>query len=59
MGKSTGFIMIIFLTITFIILKVTKFITWSWVWVFSPIWIPALLAVIFSGIILFWVNKNI
>lgn len=27
------------LTITFIVLKLTKVITWSWWWVLSPIWI--------------------
>jgi hypothetical protein len=25
--------------IVFLILKLVKLITWSWVWVFSPIWI--------------------
>lgn len=27
------------LTIAFIVLKLTKVITWSWWWVLSPIWI--------------------
>ncbi len=27
------------LTLTFIILKLTGYIHWSWIWVFSPIWI--------------------
>ena len=27
------------LTITFIVLKLTKVINWSWVWILSPIWI--------------------
>jgi glucan phosphoethanolaminetransferase (alkaline phosphatase superfamily) len=27
------------LTITFIILKLCKVITWSWIWVLSPLWI--------------------
>ena len=29
------------LTITFIVLKLTHVINWSWVWVLSPIWITA------------------
>jgi hypothetical protein len=28
------------LTIVFIILKLTNYIDWPWVWVLSPIWIP-------------------
>ena len=34
------------LTLTFIILKLTGNIDWSWWWVLSPIWIPILLVVI-------------
>jgi hypothetical protein len=29
------------LAVLFIGLKLTGYITWSWVWVLSPIWIPA------------------
>jgi hypothetical protein len=28
------------LTIAFIILKLTGVITWNWLWVLSPIWLP-------------------
>ena len=28
------------LTIVFIVLKLTEVITWSWIWVLSPVWIP-------------------
>ena len=35
-----------FLTILFIILKLCNVIDWSWAWVFSPIWISYLLALI-------------
>lgn len=28
------------LTIVFIVLKLTKVIAWSWIWVLAPIWIP-------------------
>ena len=34
------------LTIVFIILKLTKVINWSWLWVLSPLWIPVTLAVL-------------
>jgi len=37
------------LLILFIVLKLTKFISWSWLWVFAPLWIPiALLFLIFA-----------
>ena len=34
------------LTIVFIVLKLLGFITWSWVWVLSPIWIEAIIVVL-------------
>ena len=30
------------LTLVFIVLKAAKLVDWSWLWVFSPLWIPAL-----------------
>lgn len=30
------------LAIVFIVLKLTKVIAWSWLWVLAPIWIPAI-----------------
>jgi len=35
--RGPGFIS--FLTLLFIGLKLTGYITWTWVWVLSPIWI--------------------
>ena len=35
------------LTVLFIGLKLTGHITWSWVWVLSPLWISALIALAF------------
>jgi hypothetical protein len=34
------------LTITFIVLKLLKVISWSWLWVLSPLWISTLLIII-------------
>jgi hypothetical protein len=34
------------LTLIFITLKLTGFITWSWWWVLSPLWIPAAVAIV-------------
>jgi len=28
------------LTVAFIVLKLTNYINWSWLWVLSPLWIP-------------------
>jgi hypothetical protein len=40
------------LTILFIALKLTGQITWSWVWVLSPIWISALIVFVLFIILL-------
>lgn len=42
------------LTIAFIVLKLTGVITWSWIWVLSPIWISfalVVLSIIFIAIV--------
>ena len=31
------------LTIAFIVLKLMGYISWSWIWVLSPLWIPVTL----------------
>lgn len=36
------------LTILFIGLKLTEVITWSWWWVIAPMWLGAVLAVLFA-----------
>ena len=38
-SKSSGVGFMGLLTIAFIVLKLTNVITWSWVWVLSPLWI--------------------
>lgn len=39
------------LTIAFIILKLCKVITWSWLWVLSPIWMSIIPVLIIAIII--------
>ena len=39
------------LTVAFIVLKLTGYITWSWWWILSPIWISFILVLIIVGII--------
>jgi len=40
------------LTIVFIVLKLTGYINWTWLWVLSPIWISTLLVILFFIIII-------
>lgn len=41
------------LAISFIVLKVTKIISWSWLWILSPIWMPLVVVSIIGVIIAF------
>lgn len=40
------------LTIVFIVLKLTKVISWSWWWITAPLWIPIAISVIVVIIVL-------
>lgn len=40
------------LAVLFIALKLCKVISWSWLWVLSPIWIPFAIAAVLCIIIL-------
>lgn len=37
----------VILTIIFVVLKLCEVITWSWVWVFSPLWISWCITIFF------------
>ena len=37
------------LTVAFIVLKLTGYIDWSWLWILSPLWIPIAIGI---GIVL-------
>ena len=49
------------LTLLFIGLKLTGHITWSWIWVLAPLWIPISIAllVLSVGILIVGLNKTI
>jgi hypothetical protein len=50
------------LTIVFIVLKLLGKISWSWVWVLSPIWILGILVIallVFYGILLFTIWRKL
>lgn len=49
-GASGGVGFLGLLTIAFVVLKLTKVIAWSWLWVLSPIWITTAIVVV-GGII--------
>lgn len=44
-SSGTGVSFFGLLTLVFIVLKLTGIITWSWLWVISPIWIAFLLGI--------------
>ena len=52
-GASGGSWFVGLLTIAFIILKLTKVIAWSWLWVLSPLWISVALTI--AILIIVWV----
>jgi Flp pilus assembly protein TadB len=39
------------LTIVFIVLKLVGVITWSWWWVFSPLWISAIVTIVLMALL--------
>ena len=51
-AKQGGLGIVSVLTIVFIVLKLLGVIRWSWIWVLSPIWISAVLAVAVFSVIL-------
>lgn len=45
------------LTIVFITLKLTNYITWSWWWIFAPLWGPFAFALIVAA--LFYIYSKV
>lgn len=41
----------VILFLVFLVLKLTEVISWSWLWVTAPLWIPAGLAVVILVIV--------
>lgn len=50
--KSGGVSLSTILGVIFIVLKLTGVISWSWVWVLAPFWIPLALIVLILAIII-------
>lgn len=54
-SKSGGIGLDAILFITFLVLKLTHVIDWSWWWVTSPLWIP--FAIVIVVVIIYGVGK--
>ena len=46
------------LTICFVVLKLCKVITWSWVWVLAPLWIPIAIALVLGILYIIFDKKE-
>lgn len=46
------------LTIVFIVLKLLDKITWSWLWVLSPLWIPLILVLAICLVVFLWTTAS-
>lgn len=57
-SKSGGIGFVGLLTVAFIVLKLCKVISWSWLWVLSPLWISALLVIVILGIVVLLAIKK-
>lgn len=58
-SKSGGITFLGILFIVFLVLKLTGHIDWSWWWVFAPLWVMPLLAIIvFIGSIIVYMIKD-
>ena len=54
-GTLLGLPTILFLT--FLVLKLTGYIAWSWWWVTSPLWIAAILACVVLGFMVWFLTS--
>ena len=54
---SRGIVFGELLFIVFLVLKLTKVISWSWWWITAPLWIPFLIVVV-SAVILYFKIKD-
>lgn len=59
-NKSISYttIFAILLTIAFIVLKLCNVIQWSWLWVFSPLWIDFAITFLIAVVIIFVIILN-
>ena len=55
-GGGIGFFSL--LTIVLVMLKLTGYINWSWIWVLSPIWLPITSVLVIFGILFFILSQS-
>jgi hypothetical protein len=48
-SNGTGFAAL--LTIAFVVLKLTGYINWSWIWVVAPVWISITVGLIIIAVL--------
>ena len=54
---NSGISLFALLFVLFLGLKLAKIITWSWWWIFSPLWIP--FSIVFLVVVLIEIGKAI
>jgi len=52
-SSSSGISFVGLLTIVFIVLKLIGKITWSWLWVLSPLWMSIVLVLVILAVAIF------
>ena len=57
MKITLNFQFAVVLFLVFLILKLTGVIAWSWIWVFSPLWISAIICLIVLAIFMLVVKR--
>ena len=57
MNKSKGIGFCAALALAFIVLKLVGIIHWSWLWVLSPIWVSAILWILFFVLLIDWLRR--
>lgn len=60
-NDKLGLASVMLLTNIFIILKLCNIITWSWWWIFAPLWIPFTIfaIIVIGGLVLFIITDVI
>jgi membrane protein YdbS with pleckstrin-like domain len=52
-STSAGMSLAGVITVVFVVLKLLGIIDWSWLWVLSPLWISAVLGLLFLLVVVF------
>ncbi len=47
------------LLIAFVVLKLTNVISWPWIWVLAPFWVPLLLSILLYAIVFVYTFRRL